>query len=163
MNGMATHASMVEQGQGEHDATYSISGICHWYRGYALRPPSRWVGRCARQTRRNVNTKAHKHPHYANNGALSLHNTLRGVTVTSIASSPTSRCRQRAGLMKKMSAGPRAPAVVQYWSHEPTGPKNRPQRGNSCRNKYAVPLLRRQTFPVMSPRDYLEPKVPSRC
>lgn len=62
MSGMATHASMVEQGQGEHDVLYSISGIYYWYCGYALRPPSRWVGRCARQTRRNVNNKGTQTP-----------------------------------------------------------------------------------------------------
>ena len=39
-----------------------------------------------------------------NNGAHSLHNMLRSTTVTSIASSPTTCCWQRVGLMKKLRA-----------------------------------------------------------
>lgn len=39
-----------------------------------------------------------------NNGAHSLHNMLRSTAVTSIASSPTTCCWQRVGLMKKLRA-----------------------------------------------------------
>ena len=105
---MATHA-VVEQGQGEHDVPNSAFAIMHWYCIYALRPPLHWVGCCGRQTWRDVNTKAHKHPHYANyaiegfhNEAHSTCNMLPSTAVASLTSSPTSRCRQRAGLMKKI-------------------------------------------------------------
>lgn len=82
---MATHA-IIEQEQDEQDVPNSFFAIMHWYYAYALLPPLHWVGGCGRQTWRDVNTKAHKHPHYANNGVQSTCNMLRSMAVASFTS-----------------------------------------------------------------------------
>lgn len=132
---MATHAGIVEQRQGEHDVPYSAYAMKHWE--YWLCVTSNSLhGRTPLMA--NMPRRKHKGAQTLATRTTGLTTCYTAWTVTSIASSPTTRCLQRVGLMKKSDTRPEG---VRYWP-DVVGSKSYAHREDG----YSAP-----------------PKVPQRC